>query len=111
MKFVSNFLLLPGFRCWINDGINVAITKGELDRNTDVNKYRSRDGEDEGNIVGNVDRLKIGYFRAKMKELCTDGMIEVSMEKLKGNSLAQKIEIMKGQIVQKIDFYGTIYWI
>ena len=31
MKFVSNFLLLPGFRRWINDDINVYIREGELD--------------------------------------------------------------------------------
>jgi len=48
---------------------------------------------------------KIGYLRAEMKELRTDGMMEVSMEKLKGNLLAWKIETMKGQIVQKMDFY------
>ena len=38
MKFVSNFLLLPGFRRWINDGINVSVTEGELDGNIDCNK-------------------------------------------------------------------------
>ena len=38
MKFVSNFLLLPGFRRWINDGINVGITEGELDRIQTVTK-------------------------------------------------------------------------
>ena len=32
-------------------------------------------------------------------------MMEVSMEKLKGNLLARKIETMKGQIVRKMDFY------
>ena len=36
---------------------------------------------------------KMGYLRAEMKELWTDGMIEVSME------------TMKGQIVRKKDFY------
>ena len=40
-----------------------------------------------------------------MKELRTDGMMEVSMEKLKGNLLARKMETMKGQIVRKMDFY------
>ena len=32
-------------------------------------------------------------------------MMEVSMEKLKGNLLAWKMETMKGQIVRKMDFY------
>ena len=45
MKFVSNFLLLPGFRRWINDGINVGITEGELDRNTDNNEDLSKDNK------------------------------------------------------------------
>ena len=39
------------------------------------------------------------YLRAKMKELQTDRMIEVSMEKLKGNLLTHKMETMKWQIV------------
>ena len=47
----------------------------------------------------------MGYLRAEMKELQPDGMMEVSIEKLKGNLLAWKMETMKGQIVQKMDFY------
>ena len=43
-----------------------------------------------------------------MKELWTDGMMEVSMEKLKGNLLARKMETMKGQIVRKMDFYMVL---
>ena len=31
---------------------------------------------------------KMGYLRAEMKEIWTDRMMEVSMEKLKGNLLA-----------------------
>ena len=40
---------------------------------------------------------KTGYFRIEMKELRTDAMMEVSMEKVKGNLLARKIEKMKGE--------------
>ena len=63
MKFVSNFLLLPGFRRWINDGINVGITEGELDRNTDSNKDRSKNGEDEVNVVSKVYGIKDRIFQ------------------------------------------------
>ena len=105
MKFVSNFLLLPGFRRWINDGINVGITEGEVDGNTDGNEDGSKDGEDERNVVGNVDGIKDGIFEGWDEGTRTDGMMEVSMEKLKGNLLARKMETMKGQIVRKMDFY------
>ena len=44
----------------------------------------------------------MGYLRAKIKELWIDGMIEVSMEKLKGNLLARKIETMKGEPIVKL---------
>ena len=47
----------------------------------------------------------MGYLRADMKELWTEGMMEVSIEKLKENLLARKMETMKGQIVRKMDFY------
>ena len=47
----------------------------------------------------------MGYLRAEMKEFQKDRMMEVSMEKLKGNVLARKMETMKGQIVRKMDFY------
>ena len=62
MKFVSNFLLLPGFRRWINDGINVGIIEGELDKNKYGNKDRSKDSEDEGNLIVKVDRIKYEIF-------------------------------------------------
>ena len=39
---------------------------------------------------------KTGYLRNEMKDLRTDAMMEVSMEKVKGDLLAQKIEKMKG---------------
>ena len=45
---------------------------------------------------------KIGYLRAKMKELWMDRLIEVSMEKLKGNLLAWKMETMKGEPMVKL---------
>ena len=44
----------------------------------------------------------MGYFRAKMKELWSNEMIEVSIEKLKGDLLDWKMERMKGEpMVQK----------
>ena len=45
---------------------------------------------------------KMGYLRAKMKELQTDGMMEVLMEKLKGNLLVQKMETIKGEPMVKL---------
>ena len=45
---------------------------------------------------------KTGYFRIEMKELRTDAMMEVSMEKLKENLLARKIERMMGEPMAKL---------
>jgi len=45
---------------------------------------------------------KTGYLRVEMKELRTDAMMEVSMEKVKGDLLARKMEKMKGEPMVKL---------
>ena len=47
----------------INDHINVSTSEGEVDGNIDSNKDRSKDGEDEVNVIGKLDRIKDGIFK------------------------------------------------
>lgn len=49
----------------ISNDFNVSITEGELDRNIDARENRSKDGEEEGNIVSKTDGTKDGILDSK----------------------------------------------